>query len=289
MCCEDTQNSSGGFGVAIHPGGHVVTADTAHGAATLGNNRRCVVRAPGTVVGHPFQNGAGARQRCLLRLQECKTLADERAAVIWRDAIRDNPRDARRCEFAGGWQDPIIALVELSDDSRAYIGAPVVELFLDLVFDDGALFLDHQHFFEPFGKLAHNFAVQGPAHSQFQHPQTDLGGQCFIDTEIFQSLAHVQVGFSRGDNADARHRAVDDDLVDGVCPGESNRGVELVLLQTHFLLQGLVGPAHVQATLGEHEVVRGNDVDPPGIDIHRGGGIHGLGNGFKAHPTTAIT
>ena len=116
-------------------------------------------------------------------------------------------------------------------------------MLFDLIFDDGALFLDDQHLFEPFGELAHHLAVQRPAHAELQHPQADLRGQRLVDTQIFESLAYVQIGFARGDDADTRHGTVDDDLVDTVHSGEGNGRIELVLLQAHFLLQRLVGPA----------------------------------------------
>jgi hypothetical protein len=107
---------------------------------------------------------------------------------------------------AGGYAgccdtNPVIGLVELSDDARAHIGAPIIKLLFDLVFDDGALFLDDQHLFEPFGKLPHHFSVQGPAHSEFEYPQADLGGERLVDTEIFQGLADIQIGFTGGDDA----------------------------------------------------------------------------------------
>ena len=137
-----------------------------------------------------------------------------------------------------------------------------------MVFDDGALFLDDQHFFESFGKLAHDLAVQRPAHTQLQHPQTDLGGQRVVYAEIFQGLANIQIGFSGSDNADTRHGAVDDDFVDGVRAGEGDGRIELVLVQAHFLLQRLVGPAGMQAAVGEQEILRPDNVDPLGIDAH---------------------
>ncbi len=44
-------------------------------------------------------------------------------------------------------------LVELADDARAHVVAPVVELLLQLVLDDLPLLLDDEDLLEPFGEM----------------------------------------------------------------------------------------------------------------------------------------
>jgi hypothetical protein len=68
-------------------------------------------------------------------------------------------RDDRRRQVGIGAQQPVAArvglapfaalvavgLVELAQHVGPHVGAPVVELFLELVFDDLAFLLDHQN------------------------------------------------------------------------------------------------------------------------------------------------
>jgi hypothetical protein len=47
-----------------------------------------------------------------------------------------------------------VLFVEFTEYFGSYIVAPVVELFLDLVFDELAFFLHHQNLFQAGGKFA---------------------------------------------------------------------------------------------------------------------------------------
>jgi hypothetical protein len=95
-----------------------------------------------------------AEQR-LLGLQEGQPLLDVLRREEAPDAPGDHPGDHRRGELAGGGQQPVAVvhaaaavgagaaeqrpfalLVELADHPRAHVLAPVVELFLELVFDE---------------------------------------------------------------------------------------------------------------------------------------------------------
>ena len=67
------------------------------------------------------------------------------------------------------------------------------------------------------------------------------------DPHVVQGLHDIEVGLARGDDAEARRRAVDDDAVEAVDPGEFPRRVDLVLVEAPLLLQGLVRPARVHA------------------------------------------
>jgi hypothetical protein len=105
---------------------------------------------------------------------------------------------------------PFAGFVVLADHARAHVFAPVVEHFLQLVFDDLALFLDHQDFFQALGEMAHRLGFQRPGHADLEQAQADLGGVGLVDAEVVERLAHVEVGLAAGDDAQPRARAVED-------------------------------------------------------------------------------
>ena len=120
-----------------------------------------------------------------------------------RDALRDHARDHRRRQLARGGQQPVavrahpLALfVELADDARAHVVAPVVELLLQLVFDDLPLFLDHQDLLEPFGEMAHALGLERPGHRDLEHADADFGGVGLADAEVVERLAHVEIALA---------------------------------------------------------------------------------------------
>ena len=129
------------------------------------------------------------------------------------DALRDHARDHRRRQLAGGRQQPVAVrahpfalFVELADDARAHVVAPVVELLLQLVLDDLPLFLDDQDFLEAFGELAHAFGLERPGHRDLVHADADLGGVGLGDAEVVERLPHVEIALAGGDDAEPRLR-----------------------------------------------------------------------------------
>ena len=155
------------------------------------------------------------------------------------DALRDDPRDLRRRQLADRRQDPVAVFVELADDPRAHILAPIVELLLELVLDDRAFFLDDQDFFEPLGEMADALAFERPRHRDLVEAKADLGGMRVVDPEIVERLAHVEIGFAGRDDAEARARTVDDDAVEPIGAGKGKCRVELVFVQPVFLIERL--------------------------------------------------
>ena len=65
-----------GLGAAIHPGGHVVTADTAVSNAAIGHDGRGIVRTAGTEPGLALGTVTLPRQRRFLVFQEFETFLD---------------------------------------------------------------------------------------------------------------------------------------------------------------------------------------------------------------------
>jgi hypothetical protein len=77
------------------------------------------------------------------------------------EPVGDRPRAAPDGQRLVERQERVVLLVELADDARAHIGAPVEQLLLDLVLDDLAALLDDQHLFEPLGEMADALGSSG--------------------------------------------------------------------------------------------------------------------------------
>ena len=99
---------------------------------------------------------------------------------------------------------PFALVVELADDARAHVVAPVVELFLQLVFEDLALLLDDQDFLEALGELRARLRLERPGMPTLNRRMPMSRGRRFVDAEVVERLAHVEVGLAGGDDAEAR-------------------------------------------------------------------------------------
>jgi len=210
------------------------------------------------------------------------------------DARGDDASDHGRRQFATGRQQPVAVrlrpfalLVELADDARAHVLAPVVELLLELVFEQLALFLDDEDLLQPFGEMPHAFGFQRPDHADLVEPDADLGGEPVVDAEVVESLAHVQIGLAAGDDAQARVRAVDDDLVELVGAGVGQCGVELVVQQALFLHQAVVRPSDVEPARRQRGIGQ-RDLDAMRVDVNRSGGLDRVGHRLEGDPAAGI-
>jgi hypothetical protein len=175
-------------------------------------------------------------------------------------------------------------LVELAVDVGAHVGAPVVELFLELVFDDLALFLDHQDLLQAGGEVARELRLQRPHHAHLVQPDADLAAGCIVQAQVEQRLAGVVVGLAAGDQAEAVVRAFDDVVVEPVGADVGQRRIPLGVEQPRLLLQRMVGPADVHATGRHLEVGRHHDLHPLRVDRRGGAGLDDLLDRLHAGP-----
>ncbi len=277
-----------GLGAPVHPLHHVVTANTGRGAAALGHLGRAVVRATGAVVRRAHSVVATRSQGFFLGGEEGQARLDAVAGIDWREALGDDPGDHRRGQLGEVRQQRIALLVELADHPRTLADRPVVKLPGELVLDDAALFLDHQNLVQPLGELVHRDRLQRPAHADLEHPQADRGAQRFVQAEVVQRLAHVEIGLAGGDDAHARIRRIKHHPVEVVGPCEGTGGIDLVQVEAFFLSQRRVRPADMHAVLGQFEVVRDTRLHTQRIDFHHGGGVDVLGNGLQRHPAAGV-
>ena len=207
----------------------------------------------------------------MLGFDQRQSLLNARRGEEAVDARRNDAGNLRHRQLAGSRKQPVgvrlrpfALLVELADDARANILAPVVELFLQLVFDQLPLFLNHQNFFQPVGELAHALRFQRPDHAHLVQADADLGRQRIVDAQFVEGLAHIEVGLAGGDDAQSRRGAgsvgrfvrVDDDAVQVVGAAVGQRGVKLVVQQAALLLVAVVWPADVEAAFRQLEIRR---------------------------------
>ena len=104
------------------------------------------------------------------------------------------------------WQGPLAFLVKLADHARTHIFAPVVEFFLQLVFDELALLFNDQNLFQPGGEVAHTFRFQRPDHANLVQANAQFRSELIVDAEIIEGLAYIQVALSGSDDAQSRGR-----------------------------------------------------------------------------------
>src|SRR6266481_3584227 len=171
------------------------------------------------------------------------------------DTTGDRPRDLRWVQLAVRRQNPIVVLIELPDDSWAHVFTPIVKLLFELVLDDCALFFHDKDLFEPLGKVPNTLAFERPGHGHLVKAYANVGGVRVIDSEIVKCLAHVEIGFAGGHNAEARPRAVDDDTIEAVCAGKGEGGVKLVFMKPIFLVKRRVRPADIEPAWRHLKVV----------------------------------
>ncbi len=189
-------------------------------------------------------------------------------------------------------QRPFPLFVEFADHARAHVLAPVVELFLQLILDHLAFFLDHQNFFQPLGKAAHPLWFERPDHADLVEPDTDLGRKGIVNAKIIEGLAHIEVGFAGGDDAESCRFAasgrVNHDLVQPIGAAIGLRGIELVIQQAGLLQQAIIRPADIEAVRGQGEIRGHNDLDAIQRDVHRGRGFDRVRHCLEADPATGI-
>ena len=252
-----------GGGFAIHPQHHVMAADTGQRAATFWYLGRGIVRTTGTEMRNPILGrirlAADFQYRFFrfeIRHALLDALLDRMAGKVFTDARGNRARDLRRVQFIGRWQQPVAVpfarrhapfagVVELADHAWPHVVAPVVEFFFELIFEYLAFFFDYQNLFQPLCEVAHTLRFERPCHADFVQTDTDVARNVFIDTQIGQRLARIQIGFTGGHDADARARTIPDNLVQLVGTRIRQSGVPLEVVHACFLIEHRIRPANV--------------------------------------------
>ena len=214
--------------------------------------------------------------------------------------VGDRLRDDRRRQLVVRRQQPVahrhrpfaaraVLLVELAVHARTLRIRPVVQLFLDRVFENLALFLDDQNLFEPVRECVRAL--------RFERPHA---------ADLVQHGCRCARRFRRRDRdrraPDARRdrpcppvmmpkracRRIDLDAVQLVRAHVGERGVPLVVEQTRFLHERRIGPADVQAAFGHREIGRHDDFRAMRIDIDRRRRFDHVGHAFHRDPQAGV-
>ena len=224
------------------PGRHVVAADTRQCFGTFRHFGRGVVRAARAERRDARNLGAWPLQRSFLVFDELEARLDNLAGVELGNAFGDHARDHRRGQFAGRRQQPVATrhfpfavIIVFADHARAYVVAPVVELFFHLIFDELALFLHHQDFLQPHGEFPYGGRLQRPGHAHLHQANADLGRMALVDPQVFECLQYIEIALARGNDAEprrfARRGRIDGDVVQFINPAVRECGINLRLLQ----------------------------------------------------------
>ena len=291
-----------GIGIPVHPHRHVMAADARHRARALRHAGGRVVRTARTEPGLALFDQRGAAGFAFLRVDHGQPGRDAgpqgfRQVRLFQ-ACRDRAGDQRRGQLVARRQQPaaarrgpfppaVLALVELAVDARAHIVAPVVELFLQRIFQDLALFLDDQDFLQPGGEFARVLRVQRPDAAHLQHADARLRAGRLVQPQVVERLAHVQIGLARGHDAEMRARRVQHHPIQLVGAHIGQRRIPFVVQQPRLLGQRRIRPADVQAARGQ-AVLRQHDPHAPGVHVDRRAGLHHVGHALHRHPQTGV-
>ncbi len=269
---------------------HAVTADPGHGAAAVGNLGRGVVRTARAEVGRALQRDLRLHiDRMFEGFQSRQPLFEHRAVVT----EPPQPRHQRggyqgRIEFALARQQRCAALVLLAHHRGAMPGFDIIEDALELVLDEAALLLDHQHVLQPFRELPRAALFQGPGQRHLVDAQAERFGVAVADAEIGHCLPQIEIGLAGGDDTEPRRLAVEHDAVERIGAGEGGDRRHLRTEQPTLRLHRRIGPADVEPVRRHLEIGRNHDSDARRVAVDRSGAFHRLRDRLEADPATRV-
>ena len=130
------------------------------------------------------------------------------------------------------------------------MAGPVVEILLELAFDDAALLLDDQHLVLVAHEVERVAAGQRPDHADLVDVDAERAAFGLADAEQAQRLHQVEMALAGRDDAEAGVLDVMDVAVDRIGFGEGMDGLLLGLHAFLDLRPGQVKPAVVQSVGG---------------------------------------
>ena len=174
----------------------------------------------------------------------------------------------------------------LADDRRG-IGHPV-EHRAQLVFEQRALFLDHQHLRQAGGKLARNARLERPDHADLQGADAELIEARRIEPECHEGLLKILPGFAGCHHADPGALPGTADEIEPIGPRIGHRAMQFVVIEAVFLGQRrVIGPG-VHTAVGHRLLGRLDDFRRIGRDMHRAAAFDYVGHHFHARPAAGI-
>ena len=265
-----------------------MAADAGHGAAAFGHAGRGVVRAAGAEIGRALEAMGRRGQPRLLLAQPHHPAAQIGIVRLFQQPLADGQRNLVRRQLARRLEQGAAILALLAQDARPAVGRHIVENVLQLRLDQPALFLHHQNLRQAGGKGGGPFRLQRPGHTDLVQPDAERGCPCLVDAQRVQRLAHIEIGFAGGGDAETRCGTVDKHAVQPVGPREGQHRRHLVGVQPVFLRHRLVRPANAEPAFRTLDALGQHDPYPVGIDLDRGGTVHRVGHALHADPHAGI-
>src|SRR5262249_28774447 len=132
----------------------------------------------------------------------------------------------------------------------------IVELLLDLRLNERPLLFHGQDDVESLRELEDALRLQRPGHADLVKPYPQLIGSHFVDAQLVERLAHVEIALAGRDDAKLRIRAAArNDAVELVGARIREDGRTLEIVQARLLGERLVAEADAQAAGRHGEIV----------------------------------
>ena len=268
-------------GLPVHPARHEMAADACQRFRAFRHLGRGVVRAAGAEIG---------RARCARNRDHALCVGREGGDVLCEveigedrvEALRQNAGEKARRELARPGDEALALFVVLADHALGLRARIIVKVFLELAFDDAALFLDH----EDLALALHEFhgvvERQRPHHADLVDVDAMLTAGGLVEADEAQGLHQIEMGLAGGNDAIGCIWNVVDPPVDGVRLGE---GIDGVLLRLHALFDlrpRQIRPAVVQAARRRREI--GLVELARRAQFNGGAGLDDLRYGLEADP-----
>ena len=161
----------------------------------------------------------------------------------------------------------------------------VKERFLDLHFDQLALFLDHDHQIEPVGPFVETLHVEREGLADLIGGDAKAFGLILINVQKAQRMNQIEPIFARRRKADLGPALAPHAFVHLVGMGKRFRRETLIVDHPRFLQVRRVAQTDAQAPV-RHVKLRQDQLHPVRIAIHHTGGLHGILHRLQANPET---
>ena len=222
----------------------------------------------------------------LLRLFHARQPLSQRVILVkFHQPVADSDGDVVGVQRGMHREQPAAALIALADQLR--LPAGVIQLLAHLHFEQRALFLDHDDQIDVAGEIEDFRRHDRPWRADLEQPDAELIRLRLADAQISQRLAHIEIGFSGGDNANFRVGAAGENRpVQFVRLDIGDRRRAFVVMQPGFLAEhiGKLMPADVEAARRHRDILRQDDFDPVKRAIDRGGRFNVVLDAFHRDP-----
>ena len=172
------------------------------------------------------------------------------AGLRWpslRKPRHDGRRHHGRRQFAFARQQRRAALVALADHRGPLRGIDIIENAQQLVLDEAALLLDHQHVLQAFRERARAGFLQRPGQRDLVDAQSQRLRLGIGNAEIGQRLPEIEIGLAGRHDAEPRRLRIQHDAVEAVDARERRDRLHLRAVQPPLLLHRRVRPADAKA------------------------------------------